>query len=29
MDEGRNMVLLFPNMLQFTSVEARKGFDVQ
>ena len=29
LDEGRNMVLLFPTTLQFLSEEARRKFDVQ
>ena len=29
MDEGRNMVLLFPTLLRFETEEQRRKFDVQ
>ena len=29
MDEGRNMILLFPTLIDFKSPEERKNFDVR
>jgi hypothetical protein len=29
MDEGRNMILLFPTLIQFDNVEARQKFQVR
>ncbi|KFA69514.1 hypothetical protein S40285_05678 [Stachybotrys chlorohalonatus IBT 40285] len=29
LDEGRNMILLFPTLIKFGSIEARKKFDVK